>query len=304
MREVNTTEREQARRYVPPVWDAAGEPDHLVWRSVLARDVDPDETLHCLWEYVRLPENPTERIPKFVQTWGLLEWGPGSELAESEKEQGFAEWIEAAEEAERLLRAFVMTEQGDLVPEDLLWDLREGDRRQYYSYDEEYGVRPISQEEIQILRVSRQRDYFDTERRAGRGLALQRALIVNLLGEIVMPPENRSWGDERTVQGEPAVPLLFGYTWDDRGRRVEARASGVREIVASHLLSIFASSQPDVFICSVCGRPFSTESAQTLRRPRAGVRRLCSEACRIAAKRESNRASWNKNKDRWRPSRG
>jgi hypothetical protein len=302
VREVNAAEREAARRYLPPVWDDAGEPDSVVWRSVLARDVDPEETLQCLWEFVRLPEDAGHRIPKFVQTWGLLEWGPGSELATREKEQSFSDWIEAAEEAERLLKAFVMTEQGALVPESLLWDLREGDRREYYSYDKEYEARPVSPEEVHVLTLTRQRDYFETERRAGRGVALQRELIVNLLGEIVMPPDARHSADDRASEGEQTVPLLFGYSWDDRGRRVEARASGVREIVASHLLSIFGSSQPDVFICSVCGTPFSTESAQTQRRPRAGVKRLCSEACRLEAKRESNRASWNKNKDRWRPS--
>jgi hypothetical protein len=183
-----------------------------------------------------------------------------------------------------------------LFPEGLLWELRGGDRREYYSYELEMAARPISRDDIQMLEFKRQQDYFETERRAGRGVALQRELIVNLLGEIVMPPSDRS-SDEG-----PSVPLLFGYSWDDRGRRVEARASGVREVVASHLLSIFAAAQPDIFVCSVCGTPFSTESAQAQRRPRAGVKRLCSEACRLVAKRESNRASWNKNKDRWRPS--
>ncbi len=188
-----------------------------------------------------------------------------------------------------------MTEQEELVPEGLLWELRGGDRREYYSWKAEMAARPIPPSEVFNVELARQRDYFDAERRAGRGVALQRELIVNLLGEIAMPPEHRS------SDAYAAVPLLFGFSWDDRGRRIEARATGVREIVASHLLSIFGSSQPDVFICSVCGTPFSTASAQTRRRPRAGVKRLCSDACRLAAKQESNRASWNKNKDRWRP---
>jgi len=302
VREVNGAEREAARRYVPPIWDDTGEPDHLVWQRVLAEDVDAEETLPCLWEFVRLPEDARHGVPRFVQKWGLLEWGSGSEFETHEREQSFAAWIEAAEEVERLLKAFVMTEQGELVPDSLLWDLRAGDLREYYSYDTEYDARPMSQEEIHGLSLTRQHDYYETERRAGRGVALQRGLIVNLLGEVAMPPDARPPADDRIADEGPEVPLLFGYSWDERGRRVEARASGVREIVASHLLSIFAAAQPDVFVCSVCGTPYSMESARAQRRPRAGVKRLCSEGCRLEAKRESNRASWDKNKDRWRPS--
>jgi hypothetical protein len=295
VREANADEREASDRYLAPVWDSAGEPDHVLWTNVVARDADPDGTLQCLWDFVRLAEHTVQQLPDFVLRWGLLEWGPGSELSERESEQCISDWSEAAEETECLLRAFAMTEQGQLVPESVLWKLREGDRREHFPYGPEVAARRLSQWERHVIRNERQREYFESERRAGRGVALQRELIVNILGQVAMP------SDRRASEGDPDVPLSLGLSWDDRGRRVEARASGVREIVASHLLSIFGSSQPDVFICSVCGTPFSTTSAQTQRRPRAGVKRLCSEACRLEAKRESNRASWNKNKDRWRP---
>ncbi|MHB8685222.1 MAG: hypothetical protein ACYC9X_12960, partial [Dehalococcoidia bacterium] len=208
--------------------------------------------------------------------------------------QSIADWEEAAEEIRKLLMAIAITEEGEVVPETLLRDLRHGDRRDYFHYSDlaSQGGR-LSMNEVS---AARQLAHYSDERRAGRGLALQRELIVNLLGEVAVPPESRSY------DAPPAVPLSFFYSWDNRGRRLEARADGVREIVASHLLSMFGSADLDVFICSMCGNPYSRETAQTQRRPRAGVKRLCSEACRKAAKRESNRSSWNKNKDRWRPS--
>lgn len=297
MREANAEERQTAKSYVRPVWDEFGEPDSILWTNVVERDADPAETLPCLWDFVRLTENTAERLPGFVRRWGLLDWAADSSAAGTEHEQPISDWHEAAEEVDRLLRAFAITEQGELVPENLLWQLRDGDRRDYYSLPiaESWG-RPNAHAEAYMAALKRQHEYFQSERRGGRGVALQRELIMHLMGEVALRP------DARDVARDPAVPLLFAFSWDEKGRRIEAMAYGVREIVASHLFSIFAATHPDVFICSVCESLFSTETSGTQRRPRAGFRQLCSDACRVVAKRESNRSSWRKNRDRWRPS--
>ena len=283
--------------YVPPVWEEAGEPDHVVWSDVVLKETSPDRTTRCLWDFIALSDGTPKRLPSFVRKWGLLDSGGESPAQPGEDGyQSIALWEEAAGEVRRLLVAIAITEEGELVPETLLWNLRDGDRRDYGHLSDRASGGALSINEVFAAAYKRQLAYYSDERRAGRGLALQRELIVNLLGEVAVPPEWRGHTDF------PAVPLSFFYSWDNRGRRLEARAEGVREIVASHLLSMFDSVELDVFICSVCGNPYSLETAQTQRRPRAGVKKLCSEACRKAAKRESNRSSWNKNKDRWRPS--
>jgi hypothetical protein len=271
--------------------------DQIEWTDVRAREVDPDETVRCLWDFITLSEETVERLPGFVRRWGLLESTGESPATPGEDGTQMIEvWTESASEAGQLTGAIAKTEDAELLSEGALWALRHGDRRNYHEdLAAELRSGRVSAQELFERAYERQRAYYTSERRASRGVALQRGLIVNLLGEFATPPEWRSY------DAPASVPLSFVYSWDDAGRRLEARASGVREIVAAQLVSMFSQSELDVFICSVCGKPFSTETTEAQRRPRRGVKRLCSDECRKAAKRESNRSSWNKHKDRWRP---
>ncbi len=93
----------------------------------------------------------------------------------------------------------------------------------------------------------------------------------------------------------------FGLViWDDEGRRVYRREAGVVDIAWSHIYALFLAPKLDVYTCGVCGAPFEYQEESSSRRPRAGVRPLCSDECRREAKKESNRGSWARNKDRWR----
>jgi hypothetical protein len=123
---------------------------------------------------------------------------------------------------------------------------------------------------------------WQVARESGAWLAAQRWLVSQALNY---------W-----IESHGAEPHT---TWDDAGRRIEYMAYGVREIVGAHMASIFAAPMPGVYLCSVCDRPFELDDTAR-RRPREGARRYCGEACRLNARRESNRAAWHRHKDQWR----
>ena len=71
-------------------------------------------------------------------------------------------------------------------------------------------------------------------------------------------------------------------------------ADGLFAVVASHLMS--SATQPTgessaAVLCSWCQRPLLNREQWT---------KFCGEDCRASSRRSSNRASWHRNKNRWR----
>lgn len=132
-----------------------------------------------------------------------------------------------------------------------------------------------SPSETLARRKARAQAHWRDERAAGRGIEVQKTLTLQRLTEL--------------------VPQGVAPFWNDRGRGFAIESFGAREVVGAHLLDLFASPQVNVSVCSLCQQPYQHEG----RRPRRGVRRLCSEKCRRAARESVNLAAWHRNKDRY-----
>lgn len=283
------------------VWARDGE--MLRWDRIETRTERAEATAQCLWDFIKLADGELGDFVGFVSKWGLLDlgkdleefegrWGMrevfefgrslDSRVADQAGSSHFETWRRLARQARAALRIIAATEAGELVSEDVLEILDYWDDTQRTLW--------ASVRRLEAWRV---------ERRAGRGLALQRRFIVNFFNGFVGklgPTEEQEYGLHRpwTFPLEPVV------SWDDEGRRLESVAYGVRQVVGAHLLSIFSTPGVDVFICSVCGNPYPFEPSEGQRRPQRGRRRFCSEACMTTARRANNRASWHRNKAGWR----
>jgi hypothetical protein len=278
--------------YKNPIYDFV-EGDHAIsWEGWTVEEVPTPDTRDCLWELLNLPQSDSLEVMSFVSRWGLLE-----EPTASEDEGPFwlrlEEFDSVAESAREFLLLLATTEAQELLPKETL------DAFAYLDYeadtqavrdlirDEQLpalgfsGFQELSARLLSEARWSR----WNAIREQGRGLELQQTLAARALEEMLGTSPAR-------------------YVWDQAGRRLERIAIGVKEIAWSHLAGLFTSPAVDVFICGMCGNPYPYDSASSERRPRSGVRTFCSEECRKEAKLESNRLSWQKNKNKWRPAKG
>ncbi len=212
---------------------------------------------------------------------------------EGEDLLGLLVWRDAVTKARGLVVGIVATEAGEVLSETALRDLG-GEFYDLFTSDERNVLMEGLLESeryrrggvglVDLMREMEEQEWTDrvrSEQRAGRGLEIQRMLIVSGL---------QGWG----------FPGEANLVWDDHGRRIETVARGVREIVGAYLLQLVGSAMLDAFICSVCGRPYQFDSDSGQRRPRAGTRRFCDPQCRAEGKRSANLASWHRNKDKWR----
>lgn len=292
--DVNNTERLPGARHVllmpvglqltdseDPDWEEGG----LRWDRIELRDQKPTSTIRCMWDFIELVDGSAEDFIGFVGKWGLFDFGEDADHLSEDQEgwSGFVWWRAAALEARSALITMVASEAGELISEEILeilhyWDDFQPDIWDGYDF-RKHGK--LSPDRILAMLIDKKRERWQVERRAGRGLALQRRFIVNFF--------NGPW----------MMPLELAVSWDDEGRRVETVAHGARQVAGAHLLSIFNSPEVDVFICSVCGKPYPLEPLEGHRRPRRGRRRFCSEACKLTARRSDNLASWHRNKAKW-----
>jgi GNAT superfamily N-acetyltransferase len=266
--------------------------EYFSWTGRAVVDVDPAETKACLWDYIAAVDKGPQAALRFHERWGLYvdnTWrGDGS---------GYWSVAEFQEEARRIrsvLIALVATEAGEVVGEDVLLALSR------LAYDFDFARREDADEVLHRLGFKPGGEYnlpdhvtyplfeeirlerWRALRRGDQGLQLQAQLITGILNAEVGPDSG-------------------SFIWDGRGRRVERLARGVRAICWSHLAALFSAPTLDVFLCGVCGKPFEFEAGEYQRRPRRGAMRFCSTACRLEAKRESNRQSWREHGARWRP---
>jgi hypothetical protein len=266
--------------------------EFIRWDAVEMKEFEPGFTVQCLWDFVALRDPTTREVQHFVEKWGLVD------LPETEHDAGeleFPEFISAAAEARGALLLIAATEAGELVSEPVLDALYHWDEFPVNAFEElERRGEPMSSPLYHDILLEKKREHWRAERSAGRGLDLQRRLLTNFIN---------GWVSQGPGHGPRAEPLELLVTWDASGRHVDWVAYGVRAIVGSHLLSMLSAPQIDVFTCSICGSPFPFDPLQRQRRPAAGRRQLCSSACKEAARRADNRASWHKNKSKWTRSR-
>lgn len=257
--------------------------DLLAWDRIELREVKGPDSPRCLWDFINLTGAPAEALLRFVQTWGLLDFGDDAAYMLDIEKEGWSElseWRRLANEIRAMLFCIVKTGEGELVGEDILETLREGDPYDPGPPPPRLLKRGISLHTFSAWGRDRKKEHWQAERRAGRGLDLQRTIAMNLL---------LGWIN----------PLDIVPTWDESGLHVVTEARGAKEIIGTELLAIFTTPQFDVFICSICQRPYPLSIAEGSRRPRLGTRRLCSESCRRAAKRIDDLKSWHSNKHKW-----
>jgi len=253
--------------------------DGFAWDSWEQFEISREQAQTCFWEFIQAADVSPSGALDFIKKWGLFApagpnragWLP------------FVDFLWEASITRDFLITLVATEHGELVPEQTLESFADSDREMCTELAMAPGVYQMHGPNRPAADANR-RIRWGKMRAQGRGIDLQRRLLCDFLDD----------------QYSPAL----GWTmWDERGRwnlRVEP---GVENIVWSHLYSIFMSPQIDVYICSICGRPYEFDETNARRRPRAGTRAFCSEACRTEARRRSNRQSWARNSEKWRPRR-
>lgn len=113
--------------------------DTLLWYRIELRDA-VDATMRCLWEFVALADAPAERFLTFFGRWGLLDFGDDADGSNIDHEAWsyLDDWREAASVVEGILLAMAATEEGQLVAEEVLLTLRDGD-----DYNPPFPMHPI-----------------------------------------------------------------------------------------------------------------------------------------------------------------
>ncbi|HUZ01929.1 MAG TPA: hypothetical protein VMU89_16400 [Thermomicrobiaceae bacterium] len=263
----------------------------LVWSDVEWRLVPFEDTAPAAWAFADIADASEEELLRFTEDWGLWRghYGPGADPVENVI--GTAAMIRA------WLATFAATLEERLVDEDTLWQLRYGENfgPQRPSYREVAESLPQGRDDLDARRdqVDARRDelwerelrpYWRAERRAGRGIQVQRWILAGFLSVWTSGLE---------------APLATPY-WRDDGRRIRLMPIGVKGIVFTHLLRLFAAPEPNVFTCSECGAVFEWLPATGDPRPRRDRRRFCSDECRLAARRATKRETWHRHKGEWK----
>jgi hypothetical protein len=271
---------EPGRREPPQIVEGDS---HLYWEGYDEAPISIAESKACLWEYLeKVDAGPLEALD-FFRKWGVIEY-----VGKPDEPNYWP--VAFFREGARLARSFVVTlvatDAGETVPFEILEPLEENEVDQHdmvfiVEMEKRGFTRQDAAKDVVAERRRKRIQDWSEERRQGRGLELQRDVLVKLLDDFYSP--STGWA-----------------TWDERGRWIYRRDIAVKNIVWSDLYSLFLAPRLDVYTCGMCGRPFEYHEDIGPRRPRSGVRPLCSDECRKVAKKESNRLSWQRNKSRWR----
>lgn len=254
------------------------------------------ELERCLWDYVRLAEAPPAHFLEFARDWGMPHAGDRGRPDRPEKSDSMSlrSWREAARALAGTLLVLVDTENRTLSSLDVLWDMHAPFGYEHEPEDGEiwYMERPrpwsesvaffdLPPERQTALRKDHWYRERQREREGGSGLVYQREALLHAV---------RMWG----------YSTSWSIAWNETGRVAQASAQGASALAGAHLRAIFTAPTLDVYLCSVCSRPFPFLEGVGTRRPRRGSQRFCSDDCQREARRLSNRASWHRNKNRWR----
>ncbi len=268
LRYIQATEQSEREAFEGFAWDS--------WRQ---GDVEREAAHACLWDFIQAVDATPETAMAFIQKWGVFQ----AVVPNRAGTMTLADFVREAEAVRNFLLTLVATEHGELVQGQTLESFADSDRDMIRELEIRPGVQLVGGPGRPAADENRRRRWRGI-RTQGKGLELQRRLLCDFLDDKYAPAQ--------------------GWTmWDERGRwnfRVE---SGVKNIVWSHLYSIFMAPELDIYICSICSQPFEFDEANALRRPRSGTRAFCSDRCRGEARRQSNRQSWARNSERWRPRR-
>jgi len=259
------------------------EDPYFAWSRVNEYPLSPNDTVQCVWDFLNLADSDMVSMERFLRKWGLPYIPEGETYSED-----WEDWLTAAREARSAILLIAATEAEELVDDDVLMDLDSWDDFDTGAMEDWLKKRQVdSFVEFHQLTIEKSREHWDIERRSGRGLELQRKVISAFVNgaEDIWP-----WVGQ----------LNFTLAWDDAGRRINSGAFGVQAIVGSYIVAVLSAPEIDVFSCSVCGNPFPYVEAGGVRRPATGKRRLCGAECRKMARQIDNRASWHRNKSRWR----
>jgi hypothetical protein len=250
--------------------------DYIVWETLESFEVTPRSARILLWDLVDFAQGEREDLLTFTKHWGIIYSLRDTQRYEPPTTSFPIDRLEHfASECRAVLQMLAFTERGEPVDSDLAESL--------YSFYEDGIPTPLPWEvsfEEQQRRSNEKRANYMRERAGRNWLDLQKRLVAEVVNGLL----------------EQSQPV---FVWDQSGRRIVRPAAGVVEIALSQLEEIFASPHAGIYICSICDSPFEPENQ---RQPRAGVRRFCSEECRAEGKRTTNRESWRKNGERWRPS--
>lgn len=269
------------------------------WHYVRPLDVSetwlsPIDTSGCLWDAITtmkalLPSYGTDTDYTIQQTWGkeherawiedhlvpfMRRWGIDDH--EEYPHLWLLDWLEHATFFDDALTTLVATEEGRLVEPALLWKVGEQVRYPLNILVPEIDA-TVPHHVRETCTVEEQ---WTWARDNSAGQSLQRAVITGAL--------NRR---------QPVLAVVA--EWNEAGRRTSLVAMGWRGIASAQLLTLFAASET-LYICSQCGKPFQVDESE--RKPREGFGRYCSTECKRLAKLASNRASWHRNKDKWKKS--
>jgi hypothetical protein len=259
---------------------------YFSWDRVEYRLLPEADVTSCVWQYLDLNDADFDRMARYLSTWGLPYIPEGETYMED-----WETWVGEAQEARSAIQLIAATELGELANDDVLLELRHWD-----GFDDnviENSIRKGDRYDYpKILELQEQehRRHWLQEREAGRGLDLQRRVISNFVNGI---PDNDVW---------PWIEhLLFSADWDETGRHAIGGAYGIKAIVGWCIVRTLSMPEIQVYTCSICNAPFAPSDDSQTRRPSSGRSRFCSEPCRIAGRRLSNRSSWHRNKSKWRP---
>jgi hypothetical protein len=260
----------------------------VVWDKATAYSIDAPSARILLFNLVQFAGSAPAEVLQFTAHWGIPFALP-QDFRSREKylnEEGSLlvhEWVDFASDCDDLLRLLAVTAKSELADDELLDaflpDFSVEPKREIA--DAVFGKITFAeyQAESQEHRLVKWREASSP---AGR-LELQHRLLESKLNRII----------------EYQKPQ---FVWDARGRHFEWEASGIWQIALSQLQEVFAAPGVDIYICSVCDKPYEFIESPENRRPRSGVRTFCSKECRIEGKRESNRRSWRRHGSEWRPS--
>lgn len=259
---------------------------YIVWQGVEPVQIDGSGARQLLFDLALLPNAEPQEVQHFVEYWGLM---PPPSMTDPAAQAAYLKglwaspidgWLELASECNLILHLFALTAGNQPAGDDWLdplYDLF------YTDAPEEYiETLPIGISVRTPAWASRAHELWEEEKRTNR-VSLQQRLLAAKLNSFLTGFERRT------------------FVWDERGRRFEHSAMGVWEIVQAQLAELLSAPEAGVFICSICDKAYPLTFETVERRPRAGVRNFCSDECRSEAKRESNRQSWRRHGETWRP---